>query len=550
MGGNNGLSDITIDGTLLKKMITEGANSLEENKSLVDSLNVFPVPDGDTGTNMSLTTLAAAREACKIDTNKACDVAKAAASGSLRGARGNSGVIASQLFRGFAKSLEGKDTINCRDIADALTKASETAYKAVMKPKEGTILTVAKVIAEKACDMVHSTEDFNEFACGVMEAGNDILKKTTNMLPQLKEAGVVDAGGKGLLIFLDGAVRGAYLQGEANIIASFGKQAEKTADFSNLSADDIKFAYCTEFFINLVSAGQLEQAEGDLKAYLENNGDSIVVVGDDDIIKVHIHTNRPGAILEKAMEFGYLSSMKIENMKLQHTSLLGEQDFAPPKEVGIVAAAIGRGMTNLFKELGADAVVEGGQSMNPSTNDFLEAINEINAKNIIVLPNNKNVILAASQAAELAEGKNVCPISSRTMPEGLAAMLNYVSVLPAAEIISNMKTAINTVKTGEITSAVRSAAIDGKKIKKGDIICMMGGKIEIVTKNLEAGALELFTKMTEDGASEIVTVYYGADVTENDAMRLKDKLTAKNPDIEIEIYNGGQPLYYYILSAE
>lgn len=550
------MSNITIDGLLLKKMIIEGTNALEKNKSLVDSLNVFPVPDGDTGTNMSLTILAAAKEVDKFKSKKVSEVAKAAASGSLRGARGNSGVIVSQLFRGFAKSLEGKDTASIEDIADSFLKASETAYKAVMKPKEGTILTVARVIAEKANDMVLLTEDFDEFADGVMKAGQDILQKTTQMLPQLKEAGVVDAGGKGLLIFLEGAISGAHLEGGASLRETSGAEEVKTADFSQLSTEDIKFAYCTEFFINLEKADRLEAAERELKNYFEKIGDSIVVVGDEDIIKVHIHTNHPGKVLEKAMMFGFLSNMKIENMKLQHTSLLEDapesspaEAVASPKEVGIVAAAMGEGMANLFRELGADVVIEGGQTMNPSTDDFLNAINKIQAENIILLPNNKNVILAAAQAAELCGGKKVFTIPSKTIPQGLAAMINYVSVVPVDEMTENMKNAVKEVKTGQVTFAVRDTSINGKTIKKGDILCMIEDDIDIVANDVESGAFELLSKMiTED--SQIVTIYYGADASEESAQKLKEKLEQENADIEVDVQNGGQPLYFYIFSVE
>lgn len=548
------MSSMTIDGIMLKKMIIEGANALEEQKSLVDSLNVFPVPDGDTGTNMSLTILAAAKEIGKLNSAKACEIAKAAAGGSLRGARGNSGVIVSQLFRGFAKSLEGKDSINCEDIADAFLKASETAYKAVMKPKEGTILTVAKVIAEKANDMVLFTEDFDEFADGVMNAGADILQKTTNMLPQLKEAGVVDAGGKGLLIFLNGALRGVRLDGEASLKEITDVKEVKAADFTQLSTENILFAYCTEYFINIENAERLDSAEGELKDYLVKVGDSIVVVGDDDIIKVHVHTNHPGNILEKAMTYGFLSNLKIENMKLQHTSLIESSQeevkpAAPPKEVGIVAVAMGSGMVSLFKELGADVVIEGGQTMNPSTDDFLDAIKKINAENIILLPNNKNVILAAAQAAELCTEKKVHTIPSKTMPQGLAAMINYVSVIPVEEMTENMKQAVLEVKTGQVTFAVRDTSLNGKSITEGDILGIIEDNIEIVSNDLNAGAFELLDRMTDDN-SEIVTIYYGADVNEENASAIKDKLIEKHPDIEVELQNGGQPLYYYIFSVE
>jgi len=549
------LSHLAIDGKLLRKMIIGGANALEENKAIIDALNVFPVPDGDTGTNMSLTVIAAARQAAELDTNRACEVARAAASGSLRGARGNSGVIVSQLFRGFAKSVEGLDTISASDIADAFTKAVETAYKAVMKPKEGTILTVAKVIADKANDMVIITNDFDDIATGVMDAGYDMLKKTTNMLPQLKEAGVVDAGGKGLLIFLDGAIT-AKAQGEVGLReATPVKNAAEgggAADFSQLNTDDIVFAYCTEFFINIENTTNLDDSEGRLKAYLESVGDSIVVAGDDNIIKVHIHTNHPGGVLEEAMKYGFLSNLKIENMKLQHTSLIGEiTPVAPKKDVGIIAVAMGGGMVNLFKELGADTVITGGQTMNPAAADFLEAIDKINADNIIILPNNKNVILAAAQAAKMADkSKTVFTVPSKSMPEGLSAMLSYVSGVPAEKMSDNMNAAITQVITGEVTFAVRNTTIGGRKIKKGDYLFMAQGKIETVGTNLDGGALELLNKMTRDIDAQIVTIYYGESVTEADAVKLKDRFLEQNPDVEVDLQNGEQPLYYYIFSAE
>jgi DAK2 domain fusion protein YloV len=419
-----------------------------------------------------------------------------------------------------------------------------------------------------------------------MKAGQEILLKTTQMLPQLKEAGVVDAGGKGLLIFLEAAAQGVYKTGEVSLREiSAGRspdgQAVTTADFARLATSDIKFAYCTEFFINLNAPEALEKSEHGLKLFLDNIGDSIVVVGDDDIIKVHVHTNHPGDVLEKAMTYGFLSNLKIENMKLQHTNLIEGDAFKtvaasvvspdtapvgspfssaysdadapvkaePPKEAGIVAVAMGEGMAKLFKDLGADAVIEGGQTMNPSTEDFLDAIGKLTAKSIILLPNNKNVILAAQQAAKLYKEKTVYTIPSRTMPEGFAAMINYLSVLPVEEMTQNMTEAVNEVKTGQITLAVRDTVLNGKTIKQGDILCMESDDIKIVSEDMEDGAVELLEGMTTEG-SEMVTIYYGADVTEDDAARIKNRLIAQKPEVEVELHNGGQPLYHYIFSVE
>lgn len=551
------MSLLSIDGYLLKKFIIFGANMLAENKERVDELNVFPVPDGDTGTNMSLTVLAAAKEVEKINTPNIYDVSKAASNGSLRGARGNSGVILSQLFRGFSKGLEGKDTANSDDLALAFVKAKETAYKAVMKPKEGTILTIAEALSEKAVEMSYKTDDINEMMKEVIEHTKNVLKKTKDMLPQLKQAGVVDAGGRGLLYIIEGGFENIdndnveiYDTSSNNVNLEFSKP-------KGIENIEIKYGYCTEFFINIKNSN--EKTEKDLKSYLQSIGDSIVMVSDEDIIKVHVHTNNPGNVLERAIKIGDLENIKIENMRIQHTNRISFSEktedenieVLEKKEIGFVVVSSGDGLSNIFKELGADKIIEGGQTMNPSTDDIISAIEQVNADNIIVLPNNKNIILAAQQASELIKDKNVEVLITKTIPQGMSAIINFMPGNSFEENINAMKESIEAVCTGQITYAVRNTVIDNKKINEGDFLCMIEDEIILVEKNLKNGIEKLIDKMIDKNEnSTFITLYYGKDVTKEDAERIKENVIKKYPDFDVELQRGNQPVYYYIVSIE
>ena len=567
---------LKIDGEMLKNMMISGANALDQHRAEVDALNVFPVPDGDTGTNMSLTFLAAAREAEKLQDPTVHAVAKAISSGSLRGARGNSGVILSQLFRGFAKGLEGCDEADVDDITNAFSKAFETSYKAVMKPKEGTILTIAKAMADKAFEEAFDTGDVAVLLAGIIQHAQSVLLKTTEMLPALKQANVVDAGGQGLLYIWEAALRCLTGHTEAYVPAPAQSVPQREQhDFSalaGLSTEDIQFGYCTEFFICTPNA--TETTENDLKAYLETIGDSIVAVADDQLIKIHVHTNNPGAVLEKALAIGYLDSIKIENMRVQHTSILGiaqhsdandngnaspaqpvpvyEQEFqrqALHKGVGFIVVSAGAGFKELFESFGADLVIEGGQTMNPSTEDFIAAINSLEAENVILMPNNKNIILAAKQATHLIEDKNIFVLPTKSLPQGLSALINYTDAMTVAENIAEMEELIRHVKTGQITYAVRATTLGDQVIEEGDILCMIDGKIEHVAKSLQQGAKALLDMML-DGDTEVISIFYGEGATEEMAQELLDYVNKNHPDMEAEIQNGGQPVYHYIISAE
>ena len=546
----------SIDGLLLKKMFIAGANELNKNKQLVDSLNVFPVPDGDTGTNMSLTVLAAARECEKNNVVDVSEVGKLISSGSLRGARGNSGVIVSQLIRGFAKGIENKKSVNAMEIALAMEKGVETAYKAVMKPKEGTILTVAKACAESAMKSVEEIDDISLVLKKVIEDGNDMLSKTTDMLPALKQANVVDAGGKGLMCILEGAYKSLSVSGDIKVDAPM---EGKTVDFSALNAvhdAEITFGYCTEFFINVPNVPQ--ETVKDLKAYLENIGDSIVVVENEEIVKVHVHTDHPGQAIEKALSIGSLSGLKIDNMREQHTSKI---DFSASesngtvkqnkekKKIGFVAISAGSGLNNVLKNLGVDEIIEGGQTMNPSTEDIIKAVNNINAENVIILPNNKNIILAAEQAAEFTEDKKVYVVPSKSVPEGIAAMFNNDSTAEVSDILTGMNESIGNVTTAMLTYAVRDTKIGETQIKEGDFLGMVGGDIKVVSPTLEEAAKELI-KVSVDEDKEVVTIYYGSETTEEDAQKLASFVEEEFSDCEVEVISGGQPIYYYIISVE
>ena len=534
---------------MLKKAFLSGANNLENNKKMVDDLNVFPVPDGDTGTNMSMTVMAAARKIPAVEENSVSKVAECIASASLRGARGNSGVISSQLFRGFYKGLGGLDEVNTVQLAAAFKNANDTAYKAVMKPTEGTILTVSRETAEYAVKVAAETEDICEFARKVVDHAKATLDKTPDMLPVLKQAGVVDAGGMGLYVILNGclsALEGNEIEAEVktDVVSSGVAMSE------NIDTADIKFMYCTEFIINKKSASY---SVASFRAAIQDKGDCMLVIDDDEVVKVHIHTNNPGFVLEKAVKLGELESIKIDNMKIQHSENIAEAKVEaapaePAKKYGMVAVAAGEGMENIFMEIGVDKMVEGGQSMNPSTEDILRAVDSVNAETVFVFPNNKNIILAAEQVDELTE-KNVVVIPTKTIPQGISALLSFD---PDAETEVNrdaMLEAVALVKTGSVTFAARDSEIDGMNIKKDDIMGMEEGKITHLGSNPADVVMELLSDMA-DFDSSMISVFYGSDVSEEDAAELENKINEAYPKLDCMVHNGGQPLYYYIISIE
>ena len=554
-----------IDAHLLQRAFLSAAKGLEAKKEWINELNVFPVPDGDTGTNMTMTIMSAAREVAGIEQPTMENLAKAISSGSLRGARGNSGVILSQLLRGFTKEIKNADKINVTVLANAFVRATETAYKAVMKPKEGTILTVAKGMADKAVELVPQTDDVIEFAEKVIEQGDYVLSQTPEMLPVLKQAGVVDSGGQGLMQVLKGALDG--LNGkevDMTIPASTGAgvsamtSGKSAAGSSDIETADIKFGYCTEFIINLEKE-YTEKDEHEFKAYLESLGDSIVVVSDDDVVKVHVHTNDPGLAIQKALTYGSLSRMKIQNaeklakeQKDQEEREKAEQAKAseePRKPAGFIAVSVGEGLSEIFRGIGADYIIEGGQTMNPSTEDMLSAIEKVNADVIYILPNNKNIILAAEQAKYLVEDKKIVVVPSRTVPQGITALINFVPDQTPEENLETMKDEMARVKTGQITYAVRNTNIDGMEIHEGDIMGIGDHGMLTVGTGIETVALDSL-KVMADEESELVTIYYGSDVKEEDAQALLDKAKEAFPDLEIELQNGGQPIYYYMISVE
>ncbi|MCL2352935.1 MAG: DAK2 domain-containing protein [Firmicutes bacterium] len=548
-----------IDGNLLRKMIIAGANELSGQRAAIDALNVFPVPDGDTGANMSMTVIAAAKEAGKTASPNAGDVAKAASNGSLRGARGNSGVILSQLFRGFAKGLDGVGLADGRRLAEAFRKASDTAYKAVMKPREGTILTVAREMGEQAAESAENGADAEGVIRDMLARGRDVLERTTEMLAELRQAGVVDAGGKGLIVFLEGAASVIGSDAEVSLDApeAAGAASAPAQTAAAMSSADIRFAYCTEFFID-IKAGERtsEEIENEMTEFLSALGDSIVAAADEEIVKIHVHTNHPGNVLERAMRYGSLSSIKIENMRLQHTTLINFSAKKPeprPKSkhspLGVVAVASGAGFRDLFISLGADEVVEGGQTMNPSAEDILDAIGRVDADAVIVLPNNGNIVLAAQQAASLCQGKKAFVAPSKTIPQGLAAMVSYMPSADAESNVSEMTKSLGQVKTGQVTRAVRDARIGGKDIREGDYICILDGEIAAVNSEREPAVEELLDVMLRDGG-DVVSLYYGEGVSEADAGTLADYVREKYQESELELYDGGQPVYDFIVSVE
>lgn len=553
----------TINAKMLKKMFLAGAANIESKKEFINELNVFPVPDGDTGTNMSLTIMAAAKEVNKLETLEMETLAKAISSGSLRGARGNSGVILSQLFRGFTKGIRDYKEIDVIILANACQKAKETAYKAVMKPKEGTILTVARGIAEKASELAEETDDLEIFIPKIIEHAEYVLSKTPDMLPVLKEAGVVDSGGQGLLEVVKGAYD-AFLGKEIDYSAIESNTGNVVVRLTSEAPINIKFGYCTEFII-MVKKEFTDKDEKQMKNYLESIGDSIVCVADDDIVKVHVHTNDPGLAIQKALTYGDLSRMKIDNMREEHEEKLikdaeklaakqAEDDrlarkIAPQKEVGFIAVSIGKGLNTIFKELGADFIIEGGQTMNPSTEDMLNAIDQVNAKTIFILPNNKNIILAANQAKSLTKYKEIIVIPTKTVPQGITAIINYMSEKDPKANEETMMKEIKNVKTGQVTYAVRDTHIDNKEIHEGDIMGIGDSGILSVGKDINDTTKDMISQLVND-ESELISLYYGEDVSAEDAEAFTIEIEELYPDVDVDTHLGGQPIYYYVLSVE
>ncbi|MGN0203577.1 MAG: DAK2 domain-containing protein [Coprococcus sp.] len=557
----------TIDANMLKNMFLAGAKRIESKKEWINELNVFPVPDGDTGTNMTMTIMSAAREVSALENPTMESLAKAISQGALRGARGNSGVILSQLFRGFTRPIKDVDVIDSSIAAEAFKKASETAYKAVMKPKEGTILTVARGMSEKAADVFDSTDDLAEGFRQIIEYGDYMLSLTPEMLPVLKQAGVVDSGGQGLMVVLKGAYDCLMGIETADDFVTETKPASVPAGetgrlgLDEIETADIRFGYCTEFIVMLEKEFD-DKDEDDFKAYLSSIGDSIVCVADSDIVKVHVHTNDPGLAIQKGLTYGSLTSMKIDNMREEHHERLFKdaqkiaqvqakavEPAEPEKEVGFVAVSMGEGMKRIFEELGVDRIIEGGQTMNPSTADILEAIDQVNAHTIFVLPNNKNIILAAQQARELTEGKKVIVIPSKTVPQGIAAVINYISGSSDEENEAVMTEEMQNVRSGQITYAVRDTIIDDKEIKEGNIMGLGDNGLLAVGEELEDTTMATIDALIDE-ESEIISLYYGADVTEEDAEHLSALLEEKYPECEVELNEGGQPIYYYVVSVE
>ncbi|MDD5969082.1 MAG: DAK2 domain-containing protein [Anaerostipes sp.] len=547
-----------INASILQKMFLGGAKRIEANKEYINELNVFPVPDGDTGTNMSLTIMAAAKEVGTLEEPTMKELAKAISGGSLRGARGNSGVILSQLFRGFTRAIADEEELTPEKLSEGFDHAVQTAYKAVMKPKEGTILTVARVTAEKAQEAAQETDDIDTFCQRVLEAAEEILAKTQDMLPVLKEAGVVDSGGQGLVEVLKGAYD-AFIGKEIDVEIPVVKKAASAAAQSSggeISTADIKFGYCTEFII-LLEKKFGEKEEKELKGFLTSIGDSIVVVADDEIVKVHVHTNHPGQAFEKALEYGSMTNMKVDNMRLEHeeklikdaSKIAQQQQEEERKDTGFIAVSVGEGMNEIFKGLGVDYLIEGGQTMNPSTEDMLNAIDQVNADHIFILPNNKNIILAAEQARDLVEDKEIIVIPTKTVPQGIAAVIAYVPEVEASENEEGMTAAIEDVKTGQVTYAVRDTSIDGKEIKINDIMGIDDDGIQAVGSDVEKTTIELLQTMVDED-SELISVYYGQDVKEEEAEGLVEALEEEFPDCDVELQEGGQPIYYYVLSVE
>ena len=577
---------VSVDAKSLQYGFLAGAKRIEEKKEYINELNVFPVPDGDTGTNMTLTITSAAKEVASITNPTFANVTKAMSTGSLRGARGNSGVILSQLIRGFCKELEGKEAVTMEDVAAAFNRAVATAYKAVMKPKEGTILTVAKGLADKASELSTSKKTMLEFATDVLAYGREVLNQTPEMLPVLKEAGVVDSGGEGLMTILEGAfdvLTGKVTYDFSNGFAAGATEGKPAPDASGLRTTNaagidrkeidtshIKYGYCTEFIIMLENEYN-KQIEEEFKTYLESIGDSLVVVSDDEIVKVHVHTNHPGLAFERALTYGSLTSMKVDNMREEHREkvimeaekvaaeqakereeakkAIEEETPAQRKEYGFISVSVGEGMNDIFKDLGVDYLIEGGQTMNPSTEDMLNAIDQVNADTIYILPNNKNIILAANQAQSLTEDKKIVVVPSKTAPQGVAALIAFDANADADTNLESMTEDMGNVKTGQVTYAVRDTSIDGKTIKAGDIMGIDDNGIQAVSEDLMTTTKELLEQMVDED-SELISIYYGAEVSEEDAKAFADYVEATYEDCDVEFNYGGQPIYYYVLSVE
>lgn len=548
----------TIDAKLLARMFLAGAKNLEVKKEWINELNVFPVPDGDTGTNMTLTIMSAVKEVNNLEDVQMTALAKAISSGSLRGARGNSGVILSQLLRGFTKGIRDLEELDAVALARAVDKGVETAYKAVMKPKEGTILTVARGVADKALELAEDAEDLQTFLEDVLEEGRRVLAKTPDMLPVLKEAGVVDSGGQGLMVVLEGAFD-AFMGKEVDLTFDGGESA-KVVKITPQAEADIKFGYCTEFIIVLNKEFTAED-EVDFKAYLSSLGDSIVCVADDEVVKIHVHTNDPGLAIQRALTYGSLSRIKIDNMREEHQEKLikdaekiaaqqaEEAAKAPKKEVGFISVSIGEGFGQIFRDLGVDYLIEGGQTMNPSTEDMLNAIGKVNAEHIFILPNNKNIILAANQAKALTKDKDIIVIPTKTVPQGITAVINYVPEKSVEDNEKDMTEEITRVKTGQITYAVRDTHIDDKEIHEGDIMGIGDHGMLAVGKEVAAVAKETVEQMVDD-ETELISIYYGEGFTEEEAEKLAGELEEQYDYCDVEVNCGGQPIYYCIISVE
>ena len=556
----------TINVDVLAKMFLAGAQNIEAKKDYINELNVFPVPDGDTGTNMSMTIMSAAKEVTALNNPEMKDLAKAISSGSLRGARGNSGVILSQLLRGFTKAIKEEKEIDVLALAAACQRARDTAYKAVMKPKEGTILTVASGIATKAAEMAEETDDLEVFIPAVIEYAEEVLNKTPEMLPVLKEAGVVDSGGQGLLEVIKGGYD-AFLGKEIDY-SSIKPSTSVTVNKVNAEdTADIKFGYCTEFII-LTEKEFTEEDEHEFKKFLSSIGDSIVCVADDDVVKIHVHTNDPGLAIQKALTYGQLSKMKIDNMREEHQEKLirdaeklaeeqAKEEAAyeekktaePRKAMGFITVSIGAGMNEIFKELGADYIIEGGQTMNPSTEDMLNAIDQVNADMVFILPNNKNIILAANQAKSLVEDKEIIVIPTKTVPQGITAIINFMPDADAKTNEEAMLEEIKNVKTGQMTYAVRDTHIDDKEIHEGDIMGIGDSGILAVGKDLEETTKELIANLVDED-SELISIYYGEEISEEEAEKFAGEIEELYPDVDVDIQFGGQPIYYYVLAVE
>lgn len=550
----------TINADMLARMFLAGAQNIEAKKEYINELNVFPVPDGDTGTNMSMTIMSAAKEVTSLEHPDMKTLAKAISSGSLRGARGNSGVILSQLLRGFTKGVREEKEIDVAILAAACGRAKDTAYKAVMKPKEGTILTVARGIAEKAEELQAKTDDLEEFIPAVIQHAEEVLAKTPELLPVLKEAGVVDSGGQGLVEVLKGAYD-AFLGKEIDYSAIEAGTGVQVTKVSSEAAADIKFGYCTEFII-LLEKEFSEKDEQEFKSYLESIGDSIVCVADDDVVKTHVHTNDPGLAIQKALTYGQLSRMKIDNMREEHQEKLikdaeklakQQQEEAkkaePRKPIGFITVSIGEGLNSIFRELGADYIIEGGQTMNPSTEDMLNAIDQVNADTIFILPNNKNIVLAANQAKALVEDKQIIVIPTKTVPQGITAIINFMADADAAANEEAMLEGIQNVKTGQVTYAVRDTKIDDKEIHEGDIMGIGDAGILAVGTDIHETAKEMLADLVDED-SELISLYYGAEIEEAEAAKFAAEIEELYPDIDIDAHFGGQPIYYYVMAVE